>query len=252
MTGAEPRRQAPSPAVLAYVVGVVSAALIAAAVSLLPGSSPNPAVILFWTAAFLVGEAMSFKTPTGNGNISMAATIHLAAVPLVGLSVLIPAVWGSRLAANILIQRQSWYKALFNAAQVSLALILAFLTYRIIGGPHAAEWDQSSLPAVLSALAGASVGYYALNTGLVVGVLSVSSGAKYWSVWRNNFGYRVEMLAALALFLLAPVATMAYQSVGMLGIAFFFLPLLLIRDACKHETVLTRTHRARIGTEPRP
>jgi signal transduction histidine kinase len=230
-------------------VGVVFIAVMASTLFFLSAPTPDLLTVLFWMAAFLIAEAMSFKTPTGKGNVSMAATIHLATVPLLGFSVLIPAVWGSRLMANLVVQRQAWYKALFNAGQVSLAVILASLSYTALGGAKPVVLDQSSVLRFLPALAAAAVGYYLLNTGLVSGVLALSAGTGYRQAWRENFGYRVEIVSSMALFLLAPVAMIAYQSIGQIGVAVFFLPMLFIRDACERYIALEKTQQALIGSE---
>lgn len=89
-----------SPTTLSFVGGVVFLGVFCTALLLLGERFPQPRTVLMWMVAFLASEVMRFRTPTGKGNVSMASTIHLAAVPILGLSGLLPAVWVSRLAAE--------------------------------------------------------------------------------------------------------------------------------------------------------
>lgn len=153
------------PSVVSYVAGVVLLSCILGAWSLVRAPVPDGGMVLLWTVAFLVGEAMSFRTPTGRGNISMAATIHLAAIPVAGIPVLLPAAWVARLVSNLMFQRQPWYKAMFNAAQVSLAVLLASQAYRFLGGAPGDAIGPQVLFRLLPGMAAASIGYYVVNTG---------------------------------------------------------------------------------------
>lgn len=237
------------PSVVSYVAGVVLLSCVLGAWSLIRAPIPDGGMVLLWTVAFLVGEAMSFRTPTGRGNVSMAATIHLAAIPVAGIPVLLPAAWVARLVSNLMFQRQPWYKAMFNAAQVSLAVLLASQAYRFLGGAPGDAIGPQVLFRFLPGMAVASIGYYVVNTGLVSGVLALVAQTGVWQAWRENFGYRVELVNSVALFLLAPVATITYQDFGAAGLTVFFLPMLFIRDACDRYIVLERTQRALIGSE---
>jgi signal transduction histidine kinase len=235
--------------VISYVAGVVFLAVVTGALVLAAAPLGKPLTILLWAGAFLAGELMVFKTPTGRVAVSMAATMHLASLPLVGPAILLPAVWISRLTANLIIQQKPWYKALFNAAQVSLVVLAARFCYGLFGGTYSAVWDQSTLLDLAPALAAAAVSYYLINTAFVSGVLALSTRTGYWVTWRENYGYRVEVVSSAALFLLAPVATHAYQDMGGFGLAIFLLPMWFIRDACHSYIVLERTQRALIGSE---
>ena len=235
--------------VISYVAGVVFLAVVSGALVLAARPLGNPLTILLWTGAFLAGELMVFKTPTGRGTVSMAAVMHLASFPLVGVAILLPAVWISRLTANLMIQQQPWYKALFNAAQVSLVVLAGRFCYGLFGVTHPIVWDGSTLLGLVPPLAAAAVSYYLINIALVCGVLALITRTGYWVAWRENWGYRVEVVSSLALFLLAPVASHAYQDMGVLGLAAFLLPMWFIRDACQRYFILERTQRALIGSE---
>ena len=128
-------RSSLSQPVASYIAGVVLMSVLSGALAMWGSPRPEPLVVLLWTTVFLAGECMLFVTPTGKGSVSMAATMHLASLPILGPFGFIPAVWGSRLVAYLMIQRQSWYRAVFNAAQVPLALLASSFAYRCCGGP---------------------------------------------------------------------------------------------------------------------
>ncbi|MGD8395875.1 MAG: HAMP domain-containing sensor histidine kinase [Candidatus Eiseniibacteriota bacterium] len=210
---------------------------------------PDPVIVLIWALAFATGELMHLRTPTGNGNVSMAAALHLAAVPIVGAPVLFLAAWIARLVANLIVQRQPWYKAVFNAAQVSLAVVGARFCYEALVGELPVALSRDTMPVVVPGLVGATLVYYVVNVGLVCGVLALVTGSSPFRVWRQNYGYRVELVSSVALFLMAPVVTITYQTADALGVALFFLPMLFIRDACRRYIALEKTQSALIGSE---
>ena len=75
----------------------------------------------------------------------MASTIHLAALPALGASGLVVAAWASRMAVNLILQRKSWPRALFNGAQLSLALVAASLVFQRLAHGGAAPEDARTL-----------------------------------------------------------------------------------------------------------
>ncbi len=238
-----------TPATVSYVVGVVLVGAVALASALLAGWPPDPRSMALWTFSFLVGELLWLQTPTRKGQVSMASTVHLAVIPLAGSAALLPAVWAARLIANLVVQRQSWYKALFNAAQLTAAVGAASLTYHALGGPMRDAIEGGLVFRLFPALAVSFLVYYAVNIGLVSGILALVSRTGYYTAWRENFGYPVEIVSSIALFLLAPVATITYQAVGGAGIILFFLPMLFIRDACERFIDLDATQRALVSSE---
>jgi len=212
------------------------------------GPVPSIQLLFVWFCAFLIGEVMRFRTPTGKGNVSMAITLHLAAVPLVPISMLLPAAWLARTTADLIVMRARWYRALFNACQVTLACFAATMVFKCVW-PLFDGITASHYVLLLGALAASWVAYAVVNQGLVSGVLSLVTGTRYVTVWRENFGYRVEIASSTALFLLAPMISLMYQSIGFWSFASFALPVLFVRDACERYIELQRTQRALIGSE---
>jgi signal transduction histidine kinase len=212
------------------------------------GTIPGVQMLVAWTGAFLIAEVMRFRTPTGKSDVSMAITVHLAAVPLVPLTLLLPAAWMARMTADLIIMRARWYRAVFNACQVTLACVSAGFVFHLLL-PQFRGVASTHYPILVAALAGSWLAYAVVNQGLVSGDLSLDSGTRYLTVWRENFGYRVEMASSTALFLLAPMISLMYQSIGFWSFATFALPVLFVRDACERYIELKRTQRALIGSE---
>src|SRR5262245_34981230 len=103
-----------SSATRSYITGVVCLTIGALVYGISRGPVPNAQTLVTWAGAFLIGEVMRFRTPTGKGNVSMAITIHLAAVPLLPMSTLLPAAWMARLTADLIVMRDRWYRALLH------------------------------------------------------------------------------------------------------------------------------------------
>ena len=237
-----------SPKTRSFISGVVLLTVAVLAYGISRPPLPSAQMLFVWFCAFLIGEVMRFRTPTGKGNVSMAITIHLAAVPLVPMSAVLPAAWMARLVADLVIMRARWYRGLFNACQVSLAVFAAAMMFRLLL-PEFRGVPPTHYLALVGALSAAGLAYAVVNQGLVSGVLSLVGGNRLFTVWRENFGYRVEIASSAALFLLAPVVALMYQSVGFWSFAAFALPVLFVRDACERYIELQRTQRALIGSE---
>jgi signal transduction histidine kinase len=230
------------------VAGVVFFSLALMIVLVAPSPAAPSLVTFGWLCAFLTGELMRFRTPTGKGNVSMAVAVHLAAIPLVPATVLISAAWIARLVADLAVKRSLWYRGLFNASQVTIAVTAAWFAFRIVV-PEYGGVPFTSYLHLLAGLGAAAFAYYALNQGLVTGVLALTGGCGYFRTWRENFGYRVELVSSAALFLLSPVLTVMYQAVGFWSMAAFALPVLFMRDACERYLELRKAQRALIGSE---
>ena len=241
--GAMPR------AVLSYVAGVVFLGLAGTVLTVMAHPAPIPLGLLFCVAMFLVGEAITFETPTRKGNVSMAAMVHVAMVPVLSPSTLALSVWCTRLPAELMVKRRPWYKALFNASQISLSVIAAGLLFDVLGPGAPVTLDRESLLRVLPSLAPAAAAYYVVNHGLVSGVIALLTGSPYRTAWRENFGGRAQLVTAGAGFLAAPVATVVCQTVGEAGLVVFAFPMLLLRDACRRYFELENAQRALIGSE---
>ena len=231
-----------------FITGVAVLNLAVLVYGMTRGPLPSIQLWFVWFCAFLIGEVMRFRTPTGRGNVSMAITIHLAAVPILPVPAILPAAWMARMVADLAVMRSRWYRGLFNACQVTLAVFAAAIVFHFIL-PSYRGVPTTHYLILVGSLGASGLAYAVVNQGLVSGVLSLVTGTRYLTVWRENFGYRVEIVSSTALFLLAPVVSLMYQFVGFWSFAAFALPVLFVRDACERYIELQRTQRALIGSE---
>jgi signal transduction histidine kinase len=248
MTGKPSADPALSTGTRSFITGVAVLNLAVLVYGMTRGPLPSTQLWFAWFSAFLIGEVMRFRTPTGRGNVSMAITIHLAAVPILPVPAILPAAWMARMVADLVVMRARWYRGLFNACQVTLAVFAAAMVFHWIL-PSYRGVPSTHYLMLVGALSVSGLAYAVVNQGLVSGVLSLVTGSRYLTVWRENFGYRVEIASSSALFLLAPVVSLMYQFVGFWSFAAFALPVLFVRDACERYIELQRTQRALIGSE---
>jgi len=184
---------------------------------------------------------------------SMASTVDLSLLVLLGYR---PAVWIVAIAfalANVVFSRRTWYKTLFNAGQNVLALSAAGVVYFLLGGvplagrgvEHAGTFGVSLiLPWVA-----ASVVYFVVNTILVAGAVALSTRRKLLPTWREEYIYYNSLISSAALFFLSPLVVVSYMAIGFYGLIFFFVPLLLIKEASAKYIALERAKDELVSSE---
>lgn len=80
------------------------------------------------------------------------------------------------------VRRRSISKSLFNVCQVALAVSLAILAYRLLGGVSILDHQPLNYPALVAVL----FVYSAVNTLLVAGVVGISEHRGIIEVWTEN------------------------------------------------------------------
>src|SRR5262245_25019257 len=213
-------------------------------------ATPTTAVgLVVWTLFAWVSQIMLFPTPTGRADVSLGTCVHLCMALVLPVGVSVPSLWLSRALAAFTFQRKPWLRALFNAAQVTTAVIAATVVMRGAGlHGHLEPTLQGLLRTLPGFLAGAAV-YYAINMGAVSTMIARSTGRSAWAVWREEYGFATELVGTLGLVLLAPVTALTYQSFGPMGLAFFLLPMLLLWDSSRRYVTLRRTQEALVSAE---
>jgi len=183
----------------------------------------------------------------------MASTVDLSLLVLLGYR---PAVWIVAIAfsiANVIFSRRVWYKALFNAGQNVLALSAAGLVYALLGGVPMA--GHGGAPAGTFAISlvlpwvGASAVYFIVNTLLVAAAVALSARRRLLQTWREEYLYYHSLVSSAALFFLSPLVVVSYMTIGYYGLIFFFVPLLLIKEASARYIALERAKDELISTE---
>jgi putative nucleotidyltransferase with HDIG domain len=76
---------------------------------------------------------------------------------------------------------------LFNMAGPALSLFLASLVFEALAG-HPLATHRPDIGGELLPLAGFTLGYFLVNSGLNAGIVSLALGVPLWSIWRPHFG----------------------------------------------------------------
>jgi signal transduction histidine kinase len=238
----------PSPGPAYCFIGVVCGLALAVLMAHLPALTAHWQRIGIWVVINLLAEFMWLPTVTGRATSSMASTINYATIFILGPA---EAVWAVPLAVGLatrVIQWRSWLKSAFNLGQMVLAVGAAAWFYAQAGG-EPLTIERLREPAALVPYLNAGVVYFLVNTFLVAVVVGLWEGESILRVWRQNYGYADDLLTSLTLFLLSPLTVMAYLAVGLWGVAFCFLPMLLVRNAAKRYIELRQTQAAMLWNE---
>jgi diguanylate cyclase (GGDEF)-like protein/putative nucleotidyltransferase with HDIG domain len=117
--------------------------------------------------------------------------------------------------------RHSAHQAFFNAGVFTLASLAA-------AGVFSLGWEHDDLGRLLTALAGLAAGgaYFLVKTGLFSGAMALEGSDRWWGVWNERFSWLLPRYAAFGL--IGGAIALAYEALGLYGLAVFALPLLLM------------------------
>jgi signal transduction histidine kinase len=133
-------------------------------------------------------------------------------------------------------------RVLFNMAAHGLAAPVAGGVYLLTGGRIGDLAVFSNLlPMILAA-----VTFRIVNSGLVVGVVSLQTGQPALQVWRRNMSWISTPIDLLGMVLGGGGMALGYQIAGILGAGVFFLPLVLTIYAYRLYTAQTKAQMARL------
>lgn len=224
--------------VLAAVIGGIRLYAIAPDV---PSGSITP--ILLLGALAIVAELLAYA-------LSGSASGSIAFIPYLATVLIVPG-WAA-LATTTLIKialhsarRTPAVKALFNIAQHALTFALAVQVYLALGGVSLLAFEQQSLLRVSGAVgAAALIAFFAsfiVNSLLVSGVVSLSTGKLFRTAWREVYSATIglDMIAGPLVFVFAWV----YVSYGPIGAATLWVPILGLRQVHKSKLQLEQTNR---------
>ena len=215
-----PRFLALSPALASLVVFVAFAGAAAGALGLWISDFHDLPGFIAVLLAVGVGQALALELE--GGSISISAVGALAGAAMFGpraalpLAVVMAAVqWSS--------ERGPVYRALFNVGALTLASLSAATVFSIggqVGG---------NLGHVVTAVAGLVAGgaYFVVNTGLTSGAMALEGHDKWRAVWNERFSWLLPHYVAFGA--VAAAIALAYVAIGLIGLAVFVLPLVLMR-----------------------
>jgi diguanylate cyclase (GGDEF)-like protein/putative nucleotidyltransferase with HDIG domain len=218
-TPAGPRFVTLSPALLSLVVSVSLGGFMAGVFGFAYGGSEDLVGLLAVIALVAGGQALSLELD--GGTISVSAVGALAGAALFGfqaalpLAIAIAAVdWSAR--------RTPAYQLLFNVGALSLASLAAAAVFQ--GGG-----DGGTIDTLVTAAAGLAAGgiYFVVNTGLLAGAMALEGHDRWRRVWTERFSWLLPHYVAFGA--VGGAIALAYDAIGLIGLAVFVLPLLLMR-----------------------
>jgi len=186
------------------------------------------ALLLF--AIFAVSAELLQIDLYGTGTVSVSVGIAFAAALTCGLPGV--AVVSAAIAVGAALGRSghqqprpSWYKIAYNWGTHVLsgsvpAFVIAILNLRL---------DMQNLAVLALPLTLAAIAYYAIDTALIAAAISLSTGATFASIWRQQFRWLAGhylTLCMIGLFL-----AVAYTTLGWTSMLIFTLPIVMMRHA---------------------
>ena len=208
-----------SPPLAALVALVAIAGIVAGVAGLLFGTTGD--LIGLIAIVVLVGGGQALSLELEAGSISVSAVGALAGAALFGpraalpLAVAIVAVeWSSR--------RDDWYYVLFNIGALNLASLAAAGVFSV--GSIETRWHE-----LVVAAAGLVAGgvYFLVNTALIALAMALEGHDRWRAVWKERFSWLLPHYVAFGA--VGGAIALAYEAIGLFGLAVFVLPLLLMR-----------------------
>jgi diguanylate cyclase (GGDEF)-like protein/putative nucleotidyltransferase with HDIG domain len=218
-TPAGPRFVTLSPALLSLVVTVSLSGFMLGVLGFAYGDSEDLIGLLAVIALVAGGQALSLELD--GGTISVSAVGALAGAALFGfqaalpLAIAIAAVdWSAR--------RTPAYQLMFNVGALSLASLAAAAVFQ--GGGNGGTIDT-----LVTAAAGLAAGgiYFVVNTGLLAGAMALEGHDSWRRLWTERFSWLLPHYVAFGA--VGGAIALAYGAIGLIGLAVFVLPLLLMR-----------------------
>ncbi|OGO04415.1 MAG: hypothetical protein A2Y73_00050 [Chloroflexi bacterium RBG_13_56_8] len=222
-----------------YIFALLVVAVFLAVVAVFRQSfTPN---LLLLTGLFTVGVCVADLYPVGlpfegHGEFTVSCAVKTAAVILFGPWVAILVTFIGTLAAETIL-RKTWYKTIFNAAQMTITFAGVGFVYELLHvGARAPFSSLQNLGAVVCIV----LTYFLVNTALVMGIIVLTTGATFQNVWTVNIrdlGWNDVTVISLGAVM---AALWDYSPWSVLTLA---IPLVILRQASRYVADLQRQTR---------
>ena len=236
-----PRFRALSPILAGLVVFVSLLGIAAGLVGLVLGEFDDLPSFVAVLMAVGVGQALALELE--GGSISVSAVGALAGAAMFGPRAALPLAI-TMAAVQWSAERAPVYRALFNVGALSLASISAAAVFSI-------GWQDDHVGRFVTAIAGLVAGgaYFVVNTGLTSGAMALEGHDQWRGVWNERFSWLLPHYVAFGA--VGGAIALAYDAIGLYGLAIFAIPLLLIRKTMAAYLGHTQksTHKLREAAE---
>jgi hypothetical protein len=219
------------PALIALVCSAASA-VAAGTIGEWSQAASHPQRLLVFAVSALVLQGLAVEV-YGRGSLSFANTGILALGFAAGVG---PAVAVAVAAAvvRLVTSRGRLYRALYDAAQLSLAGAAGTGMYLLLVGP------ASPIVARVAAAACAAFLYFVVNATLLCAAMSLEGRIDPVEVWRERFGWTIWY--AIVSGPLAVAVVEAYDRLGPLGLLAFVMPPAAMMVAVRQYVTRTEEH----------
>ena len=140
--------------------------------------------------------------------------------------------------------RNPIHQSLFNVGALTLATVSAAAVFSI-------GWSDDHAGRLVTALAGLAAGgvYFVVNTGLLSGAMAAEGRNRWRAVWNERFSWLLPHYVAFGA--VAGAIALAFEAIGLYGLAVFVVPLLLMRKTMAAYVGHTQrsTHKLREAAE---
>jgi putative nucleotidyltransferase with HDIG domain len=202
-----------------------AAAVVAYAVS--ADNDFRPEIAFTFGVLILLADQFPVKLSQGDGSVSVAFVLVIAAIILGG-----PAEAGIAQAFGFItfrnFRRTPIPRHLFNVGELALGATLAGLAYHATGGITFTS-PADMFPRVFLPVLAATTIQFLVNSGLVAVVVTLVRGGKLMAVWRAQFRWLATGYMAFAA--LGIVLAALHIQMGIASIIFLLVPLLVARNA---------------------
>jgi diguanylate cyclase (GGDEF)-like protein/putative nucleotidyltransferase with HDIG domain len=177
----------------------------------------------------------------GNGTVSVSVGIAFAAALISGLPgvAVVSAAIAIGSALGRLGRRQqapSWYKIAYNWGTHVLAGSVPALAIATL---HQ-QLDVHNLAMLALPLGLAALAYYAIDTALIAAAITLSTGATFTDIWRQQFRWLAGHY--LSLCMIGLFLAIAYTTLGWTSMLVFTLPIVMMRHA--QQQYVARTEKS--------
>jgi putative nucleotidyltransferase with HDIG domain len=193
---------------------------------------------LLWLGLVCIVDLSPMQLPRGGATATVSSVLDFAAILVLGPAAAVEIGLLAVLLTRGVTRRDSWYKLLFNGAQIALAIGVSGLIYTGLGGPVGGELTAGR--AILPLLA-CGAAYFLVNTALVSVAVGLSEGLAWRRIWQANFQW--ETVHLLALLPLGLLVALVLEKIGAWAVLLLFVQLLVIRYTFKLTMELREANR---------
>lgn len=207
----------------AYValVSLAGLAALAYAVATLPQSDALLIGLLVVASALIQAAPIPLQgTALEGASLSVTSALSFAGLLIWGPAGAILINLGSAVMSSVYPQRRPLFKTSFNTATLLLSALTAGIVYWLLGGLIPIEYSVTNILAAIAA----ALAYFAANTGLVSGAISLTTGRPIREVWGNWQWLAIQYLTTFAV---GVTMALAYLQIGLGGFALLGVPLAL-------------------------